>query len=65
LKNKEVAQILGFVLLFSHGENNLLIFTKNGLAHILGDFFANASSHPASTPKCSNLVCERNNRVKI
>jgi hypothetical protein len=42
----KITEIFG--LLFSRGKSCLLIFTKNGLGYILGDFFTNASGHPAS-----------------
>jgi hypothetical protein len=31
---------------FFHGKICALIFTRNGLGYILGDFFTNASGHP-------------------
>jgi hypothetical protein len=29
-----------------HGKSCVLIFTRNGLGYVLGDFFTNASGHP-------------------
>jgi hypothetical protein len=31
---------------FVHGKGYAVILTKNGLGHILGDFFKNSSGHP-------------------
>jgi hypothetical protein len=31
---------------FFHGKICALIFTRNGLGYILGDFFTNSSGHP-------------------
>jgi hypothetical protein len=33
---------------FFHGKTCVLIFARNVLGYILGDFFTNASGHPAS-----------------
>jgi hypothetical protein len=33
---------------FIHGKSYKLILTKNGLGHILDDFFTNSSGHPDS-----------------
>jgi hypothetical protein len=50
LKNAEVEQI-GGLLLSTVKVTNAFTLTKSGLGHILGDFLANSSGHPACAQK--------------
>jgi hypothetical protein len=62
LKNAEVEQI-GGLLLSTVKVTNAFTLTKSGLGHILGDFLANSSGHPAYAQKTIwKQVCKRNKR---
>jgi hypothetical protein len=46
LKITEEGQIIGIIFPTAHARNEF-IFSKHGLGYIEGDFFRNASGHPA------------------
>jgi hypothetical protein len=54
LKITEVVKIFGFISF--QGKSYVLIMTKKGLGHILGEFFTNSSGHPAFR-RFSMIVC--------